>query len=292
MGSNITLIALAGGLAIGLLVIVIGAAIVDRSGKSKFETNDDGVFSHFSERAFAVLFPDKTPEEVATDMGIKADEYYRNCRVAKEDPNLLALVMNVIYGITICLITFPLGILTNFAITVAGIFALLYIGYLPRTRLKNKANQYRAELADDLPRFLGLLKTELAIGLPIETAMLLIANKQDTRFAKEIQLISRKAELGASGWIEALEQLAADYDVETLKTFTMSISAAYAKGVSIADTIERASADIRDSHLLKIEGDAGRMTNYVILPVVLFQLGPIIAFMLIPVLFAMQAMNW
>ena len=292
MVNNNRLIALMGGIAVGLLVLIIGIMIIDRPGKNKFSEDKESVFSHFSIRAFSVLFPDKTPEEVAADMGIKVEEYFKNCRVVKTPPDLLGLVMNVVYGISICFICFILGMTVAFYFVLIGLFALIYIGYYPRTKLKNQANKYRAEIANDLPGFLGLLKTELAIGLPIETAIGLIAGKQDTRLAKEFQLVARKAELGSTGWAEALEQMAADYDIETLKTFSMSVSSAYAKGVSISDTIERTADDIRATHLLQVKEDAARMTNYVIVPIVFFQLAPIIAFMLVPVLFAMQSMSF
>ena len=289
---SITLIAILASASIILFILAAGSWIIDRKSENSLSGDTESVFSYFPERMFSVFYHDKTPEEIATGMGLDVREYYQNCRIAKETPDLLHFVMHITFGIAICVVSLLLGLMTNIAVVLIGILTFYYIGYYPYQRLKEKVQRYRAEVADRLPAFLGLLKTELAIGLSIENAMLLIADRQNTRLAQEIKLVARKAELGSSGWVEALGEMAADYDIETLKTFVMNVKSAYEKGVSVAETIDRTAKDIRESHLLHVEEEAGKTTNYIIVPVVFLNLLPLILFMMIPVLFAMKSLNF
>lgn len=293
VNSTIILIMFTTVIAVFATVCFLGAVIVDGRKKGiRGGTGDDAwVFSNFTARTFYAIFPNKTPEMVATDMGIKVEEYYKNCAVVKEEPDLMQLVMHFIYGYAILILSVPIGLMTTFLITVLGMAVFLYLAYLPQSRLKRKANARRMVVADELPGFLGLLQTELAVGLPIEAAMQLLANKQDGLLAEELRGVFRKTELGSSGWTKELEDFAVVYDVDTLKDFAMNVSSSYTRGVSITETIERTAQDIREAHLLSVESSAGKMTNYILLPIAVFQFVPVIIFMLIPVVSALR-MVW
>ena len=100
--------------------------------------------------------------------------------------------------------------------------------------------------------------------------------------SEEFKNAMTEMELGVSGWQQALERIAAKYDIETLSEFVMDTSTAYQKGVSIADTVTRKSKDIKQKHLLSIKEKAGKTTNTILIPMVIFQFLPMIAFILLP----------
>lgn len=90
--------------------------------------------------------------------------------------------------------------------------------------------------------------------------------------------------MGASGWQQAMEDVAARYDEETLSDFVLNVSTSYTKGVSIAATVSRKAEDIRETHVLAVKERAGKVTNTILLPMAIFQLMPMIVFLIIPIL--------
>ena len=143
----------------------------------------------------------------------------------------------------------------------------------------------RGQISRELPRFLDLLEAELAIGMPIESAIkILCSNMTDTLIAKEFLDAFNAMEIGASDWQGALNKTALRYDVDILTDFVMNISIAYKKGLPIADVVAAKSRDIRNSFILKKKEESATVGNKVLLPVAVFQIIPMLAFLLIPAL--------
>ena len=164
---------------------------------------------------------------------------------------------------------------------ILGFFIL--VGYEQMT-LNAKAESMKAQIADELPRFLDLLQAELQIGMPIENAMLVICEKFPALISTEFLRALSESQMGASGWQQAMEDVAARYDEETLSDFVLNVSTSYTKGVSIAATVSRKAEDIRETHVLAVKERAGKVTNTILLPMAIFQLMPMIVFLIIPIL--------
>ena len=69
-----------------------------------------------------------------------------------------------------------------------------------------------------------------------------------------------------------------------MSDFVLNVSTSYSKGISIADTVSRKANDIRNTNLLKAKERAGKVTNTILLPMALFQLMPMIVFLIIPIM--------
>lgn len=120
--------------------------------------------------------------------------------------------------------------------------------------------------------------------MPIENAMLIICEKFPSRISSEFLRAVNEMQMGASGWQKAMENVAERYDEELLSDFVLNVSTSYSKGISIADTVSRKANDIQDTNLLKAKERAGKVTNTILLPMALFQLMPMIVFLIIPIM--------
>lgn len=139
------------------------------------------------------------------------------------------------------------------------------------------------QIENELPRFLDLLKPELEIGMPIETAVYMICEKFDSLLSEELLLSMQEMRLGVSGWNKAIENVAAKYDVETLNDFAMDISTSYRKGIPVVHSVERKTQEIRKTHLLTVKERATKATNTILIPTMLFQFLPMMAFIIFPI---------
>ena len=144
-------------------------------------------------------------------------------------------------------------------------------------------------MADDVPRFMDLLKTEVE-ALPIEIAINALCDKMDCLLTRELSKALHEMELGSNSWIGALEQIAEKYDVDTLSSLVLDITTAYTKGVSVAGAIRRKSAEIRATSILKYKEEASAMTSKILIPVIAFQFMPLMVLVLYPVIASIGGM--
>lgn len=140
----------------------------------------------------------------------------------------------------------------------------------------------KEQVAAELPRFLDILQTELIVGLPIETSIYIICEKFDSLISREFLEALNEMELGISGWQQALEKVAAKYDIETLSDFVLDVSTSYMKGVSITDSVVRKTKEVKETHLLNIKERAGKATNTMLIPMAIFQFIPLIVLIMFP----------
>ena len=194
------------------------------------------------------------------------------------------MVMRYTYAIILLTICGVLSIVSSMYFMLCGILGFfILVGYEQMT-LNAKAESMKAQIADELPRFLDLLQAELQIGMPIENAMLVICEKFPSLISTEFLRALSESQMGASGWQQAMEDVAARYDEETLSDFVLNVSTSYTKGVSIAATVSKKAKDIRETHVLAVKERAGKVTNTILLPMAIFQLMPMIVFLIIPIL--------
>lgn len=284
MTNKILIIALLAGLAILLLIISILAISYEHTKKANSDKKD-WLFASFHEKMYSALFGNKNPEKVAKKLGINAEEYMSACKVVQVKPNLIRLIMNQLFG-TVILALFGIITLLSGSVIYCLFGAVLFIifAFAERSRLKSMANDRKAQMASELPRFIDLLQAELVVGLPVETAMLLLCEKtEEMLLSREFLQAYGDMRLGASSWSKSLENVAARYDIDELSAFVLDMMTSYNKGVSVTNAVVRKAADIKKSRVLNIKEGAEKVTSRVLLPTMLFQLMPVVLFLIIPV---------
>lgn len=278
-------ISLCMGAAILIFIIFLTAMQYSKSNKhSVYGKNnpDDWLFHNFYLKVYSAFFGIKEPEDVAIKLGINIEKYYKNCQLTRTRPNAKRLIVNTIYGFAAFLVSILLSLLVSPVFTVLGVFLFFYLVFFEQQRLNSKAEEMKEQVAAELPRFLDILQTELIVGLPIETSIYIICEKFDSLISREFLEALNEMELGISGWQQALEKVAAKYDIETLSDFVLDVSTSYMKGVSITDSVVRKTKEVKETHLLNIKERAGKATNTMLIPMAIFQFIPLIILIMFP----------
>ena len=275
-------------LSLGILTLIIGfsARSYEKSKKNTrtYYDEEDWLFYNFSEKFYDALFPNKHPDEIMKQFGINVEDYYNTCELIEVEPRPKRMAAHCIFGLLGMLAFFILAIFSSVYFIFAGVAVFFFAIMYEKKTMNKKAEDMRYQVQCELPDFLDLLSSELAIGLPIEQAIHILSMKIDNQLSKEFLGAMNQTELGASSWLQALEKVAVKYDIETLNDFVSKLSIAYSKGISIADTVYRESRDIKESHLLLVKEKAGKMTNSILIPIALLQFVPLIGLILIPAL--------
>lgn len=278
-------ISLCMGAAILIFIIFLTAMQYSKSNKhSVYGKNnpDDWLFHNFYLKVYSAFFGIKEPEDVAIKLGINIEKYYKNCQLTRTRPNAKRLIVNTIYGFAAFLVSILLSLLVSPVFAALGVFLFFYLVFFEQQRLNSKAEEMKEQVTAELPRFLDILQTELIVGLPIETSIYIICEKFDSLISREFLEALNEMELGISGWQQALEKVAAKYDIETLSDFVLDVSTSYMKGVSITDSVVRKTKEVKETHLLNIEERAGKSTNTMLIPMAIFQFIPLIVLIMFP----------
>lgn len=278
-------ISLCMGAAILIFIIFLTAMQYSKSNKhSVYGKNnpDDWLFHNFYLKVYSAFFGIKEPEDVAIKLGINIEKYYKNCQLTRTRPNAKRLIVNTIYGFAAFLVSILLSLLVSPVFAALGVFLFFYLVFFEQQRLNSKAEEMKERVAAELPRFLDILQTELIVGLPIETSIYIICEKFDSLISREFLEALNEMELGISGWQQALEKVAAKYDIETLSDFVLDVSTSYMKGVSITDSVVRKTKEVKETHLLNIKERAGKTTNTMLIPMAIFQFIPLIVLIMFP----------
>ena len=278
-------ISLCMGAAILIFIIFLTAMQYSKSNKhSVYGKNnpDDWLFHNFYLKVYSAFFGIKEPEDVAIKLGINIEKYYKNCQLTRTRPNAKRLIVNTIYGFAAFLVSILLSLLVSPVFAALGVFLFFYLVFFEQQRLNSKAEEMKEQVTAELPRFLDILQTELIVGLPIETSIYIVCEKFDSLISREFLEALNEMELGISGWQQALEKVAAKYDIETLSDFVLDVSTSYMKGVSITDSVVRKTKEVKETHLLNIEERAGKATNTMLIPMAIFQFIPLIVLIMFP----------
>lgn len=236
MKNQLLFISFVTGLTIFLFVIFFAAIQYNKSLKRSRrgkEQKDEWLFHDFYLKVYSAIFQNTDPDEAAVKIGINVEKYYKNCELTRIKPNVKKNVVNTIYG----LLLFPISIILSLTISsvfcfIGAIFFLLLV-YREQQKIGKKAEEMRLQVSSELPRFLDLLQSELIVGMPIENAIYIIAEKFDSLLSREFLEAMNEMELGISGWQQAIEKVATKYGIETLSEFVLDVSTSYSKGVAI-----------------------------------------------------------
>lgn len=287
MLNNALFVAVMIGAALFFAILLIAAIQYNRTSRrmrSGRMNPQDWLLHNFSYKLYGAIFGRKDSDEIAQIIGINIERYYKSCEVTKTKPDTVRLVMNHVYAFILLIVCCAFSFLFHILFLAIGAALFLYLVYYEQKRLDSIADGMRTQVANELPRFLDLLQTELQVGMPIETAIDILSRRFKSLLSSELQSAMVEMELGVSDWQKALERVASKYDVETLSEFVMDTSTAYQKGVDIADAVKRKAKDIKQKHLLNVKEKAGKTTNTILVPMVIFQFIPMIAFILLPAL--------
>jgi len=253
--------------------------------------NNQWLFANWQENVYNTLFYKTSMEIVGKKLGIDVKKFLHNCYLCKVQPKLKAIIINRICGFLIIMLSVILGIFTGSLIFL--LFGVL-IGFplimFQVIMINGKAQKRRFQLANELPRYLDLLQTALLIDMPIEQALDITSrNIPETVLAEELQLAMADTQLGSTSWQNALEKLAADYEVDELSDFVLDVVNAYNNGSPILESVQRKSQDAKKTNLLKMKERAGKLTSTILIPVLFFKIIPLLLILCIPVVLQLNS---
>ena len=272
-------------LGLGMFLFLIFLASIFYRTKDK----KDWFLHNLDVKMYSAFYGDKDIEEVAVKKGINVEKYYKDCDIAGEPYNLHKMIMGINYGVT-CLIMFVVvGIVTGrIFLFIPGCLLFLYITFYEQIRLDNIVKKKKIQIQNELPRFLDLLQSELQVGITTEMAICMLCSKFNGLLSREMMDSLNEVKLGLHGWTKALEKVAEKYEIEILSDFVLDITTAHEKGVSVAASVTRMAKDIHTTYLLNAKERAGRSTNTILIPIAIFQMLPMLAVLIIPILSEIQ----
>lgn len=294
MEINAFAVAFLAGLSIFMLLLLVSVLsynsslkeseyVVENNRRKKIYVNEnEWLFSNFYLKIYDMLFGEKSPEKTASSVGVNVKDYLKYCEILRIEPNLKKIIIYKFYGFFAFFVFIILAVLWTPAAIILGIPVLIYLAYFEEIKTKSAAESKKKDIENDLPRFLDLLSTELEIGMPIETAIFTLSKNLKCTLSDEFIITFNEIKLTSKNWSEILEILARKYEIQMFSDFVLDVTTSYKKGVSVADSVKRKAQDIREEHLLVMKSRAGRMTNTIMLPVAVFQLMPLLAFLMFP----------
>ena len=249
------------------------------------KNGDTWLFENWQDGLYDILIKE-TPENMGQKLGIDVAKYIHNCSLTQNSPKLKAIIIDKLVGYLILLVSLLLSVFTeSWVLLIFGALFAIPLISLPILIIDTQVKQKKLQLANELPRFLDLLYTAILIDLPIEQAIKITAkNLPDTIIANEFNRAITDTSLGATSWQTALEKLASDYELDVLSDFVLDIVNAYNNGASILESIGRKAKDIKQSNILTMKERAAKLTNTILLPVLLLKILPVIAIICIPII--------
>ena len=281
-------------IALTLITIILALAILaDEHSKKKIVSRDldknDWLFHNFPEKVYSLLWKDEIPEDIATKFGFDVEQYYVDCRICEETPNLKKIMGYFAIGIFLTLVSFALIIPVGLAAVCFGFIIFAMCTMMPKRKVSKRAEEYRIQVENELPRFLDILQTEIDVGIPMEQAIYLTASNIDGRLSEDFLKSLSEVELGLDGWQQALQRLSEKYEIDTLSDFVLDIITSFSKGVDISERVTAMTKEIRQSHLLTQKERAGKLQSSIVLPIMVLKVAPLMLFMLIPSIVAITS---
>lgn len=255
------------------------------------QVQEEWLFSHFYEKIYEAFFSGKDPRETVGKLGMSQEKYLRNCRVLRITPDWKKEAGMRMTGIfLLCLSICIALLLRNIIVAVLGVGLFFAMGPYQEQRMVNRAKEKKKELAAELPRFIDLFATATQIGIPVESAIKTTAQEIPCIVSEELLLVMAETEIGAKSWQRALEEVALRYDVGVFSDFVLALVTGYEKGIPISEIVARKSMEIKQGNLLEAKERAAKLSNTVLLPVMIFKILPLLAIMLIPIMMQISSM--
>lgn len=282
---------------ISVAILMIVLAILTITDYVKYKNTPDykdgaWLFTNFWVSSYSLFFKCDVIE-AARKLGIHTDEYLSNCRVADIKPNLKRYVMSylgaiflIFGGIFLFLILFliDIDIIISVSLMMAMIIFAAAIMETEKKRASNGASRVRAQIVDEMPRFLDLVEAGLFIGLPVESALMMAAESIPGVISSELIRIADEASSSEKPWQRSLHEMANKYNVEVLTNFVLDVTTSYKKGVSIYESVVRQNEHAKQAKIMDVETKAAKIKTAVLLPVAIFKLLPIMLLFLFPVI--------
>ena len=267
------------------------AFLGNASRKMGRQTDEEWIFSNFYEKIYDAFFLKKDPREIARKLGMSQDKYIKNCRVLRIDPRWrreagMRMTGIMAFGLSLCFAVF----LRNIVVAVIGVGIFFCMGPYKEQQIGGRAKEKRKRMANELPRFIDLFATAAQIGIPVESAIKTTAKEIPCIVSEELLMVMAETEIGAKSWQRALEEVALRYDVGVFSDFVLALVAGYEKGIPISEIVGRKSMEIKQSNLLEAKERAAKLSNTVLLPVMVFKILPLLIIMLIPIMMQINSM--
>lgn len=152
-------------------------------------------------------------------------------------------------------------------ITVLPVF---FIGWFSvDSWLRSKGRQRRNEVERSMPDLLDLLTVSVEAGLGFEGALMKIVEKTDGLLSDEFLTVLREIKMGKSRR-DAMKDMAARLNVDSLSNFVASIVLAEQLGISIGNVLRVQSKEIRQKKRQKAEETAMKAPIKMLFPMVMF----------------------
>ena len=273
------------GAAVFLIVVAIGA----KGGRSMGRSTGEWLFTGGFTKIYTAGFGNAEPMRIAEKIGFPCDKYLQACRILRRDANLnreTAIWFCCIVGLALLLLA---ALFTGtFWFALVGVL-ILGLGVYRVQQFQKQAEARKRELREELPRFIDLFLTALYVGMPVEAAIEKTARCLPGTISEELKQAAAETQIGAKSWQQAMEQVALRYQVDTFNDFVLCLTTAYEKGVSITEAVSRKADEIRQINLLNAKERAAKLSNIILVPVMIFKILPLLAIMLIPIM--IQVMN-
>lgn len=276
------------------LILLFTASVIYNSYHKNtrfFKDNPDEWLLHgFHKKIYSAFFRNQEADEIAVRLGLNMEEYHKNCRLLRILPDAEGLVSSYLYGIFFLLTGIIFGLYFNTLFMLIGLLLFYFFAQYKFQRIKHRADELKQQVKKELPQFLELLKTELAVGFPVDEAIRLLSMKYDSLLSKEFLESLNEVKLGVSGWQTALEKVAEKYELDILSDFVMDLTMAFNKGISVTQAVSVKAMDIKRKYYLDMKERAGRTENMILLPITLCQFIPMFLYILLPVFSMVQGL--
>ncbi|MCL6558067.1 MAG: type II secretion system F family protein [Firmicutes bacterium] len=147
--------------------------------------------------------------------------------------------------------------------------------------LNGRINSRKRRLRLSLPNFGVYLSTALSAGAGITLALEVAAKNAGEPLASEVDGALRDNDFGTE-LTEALDDMAERCDVDELKNLMRAITQSYHYGSALAETVRNYINQMRTVRRLEIMESAGKLTVKMVIPVLVFILGPCLVTLLYP----------
>lgn len=281
----ILIVLLAGiGLFFLLLAIIVGAK---RHKKVSLDREEQ---KPFLVSMYDALFH-ANPEVQAQKFHVNLAKYNQDCAIVGVKPDLKSVCMEKMLGIILIVLGFAVFLCIQQYPVLLLVFlgAVLYL--MPEKNLASKATEKKEQLIKEMPRFLDILETALQTGMPVNTALQKTASNLDGVLSNEIAKAFVDVQVGAETWQGALFKLATAYNEESFSEFVMALTTAYEKGVPILDTVHSESKRLKMEKMLSAKDKASKTSNTIVFPVMICEILPLLALLLLPFVAMLSANN-
>lgn len=276
------------GTAVFLLTMTAGALLDSRKSRrwdNGKENSREWLFSHFDKGIYKLFYGKREPRDALKGMKQDLDAYERNCKIIRKDPQYERLAIWRATTVLLALVSAAAFLLTrNPAFPLLGLAGALYLFKSIPYQAKTKAQRQKTQLKNELPRFLDLLETALQIGIPVETAIGLVAERVPGILSMELAGTNADVELGTNNWIASLERLASDYGVDDFSDLVLDLATSYSKGVPVLEAVRRKNAEIQTNSINQMKARATKLSSSILIPVTVLEILPMIVVMMLPMI--------